>query len=52
MAYGLLEYEESHSMKSVTAEALKLRYKPVSVVLTNEKPDNAVEFKKGSSAVS
>ena len=34
-------------MRSVTAEALKLRYEPVSVVLTNEKPDNAVEFKKG-----
>ena len=34
-------------MKSVTAEALNLRYEPVSVVLTDEKPDNAVEFKKG-----
>ena len=34
-------------MKSVTAETLKLRYQPVSVVLTDEKPDNAVEFKKG-----
>ena len=47
MAYGLLEYEEAHAMKSVTAEALNLRYEPVSVVLTDEKPDNAVEFKKG-----
>ena len=34
-------------MKSVTAEALKLRYDPVAVVLTNSKPEGAVEFKKG-----
>ena len=34
-------------MKSIIAEALKLRYEPVAVVLTNSKPEGAVEFKKG-----
>ena len=34
-------------MKSIVAEALKLKYFPVAVIHTNEKPENAVEFAKG-----
>jgi uncharacterized protein (DUF169 family) len=34
-------------MKSVIAEALGLKYEPVAILLTNEKPANAVQFKEG-----
>jgi uncharacterized protein (DUF169 family) len=34
-------------MKSVIAEALALKYEPAAVMLTNDKPAGAVQFKKG-----
>jgi uncharacterized protein (DUF169 family) len=34
-------------MKSVIAGALALKYEPVAILLTNEKPANAVQFKEG-----
>lgn len=34
-------------MKSRIAEALNLKYEPVSIVLTDERPENPVEFKPG-----
>ncbi|UCG83789.1 MAG: DUF169 domain-containing protein [Dehalococcoidia bacterium] len=34
-------------MKSVIAEAIGLKYEPVAILLTNQKPANAVQFKEG-----
>jgi hypothetical protein len=34
-------------MKSRIAEALALKYEPMAVLLTNEKPTNAIQFKEG-----
>lgn len=34
-------------MRSLLAERLKLKYEPVGVVLTNEKPEGAAEFQEG-----
>jgi len=34
-------------MDSRIAQELKLRFKPVAVIFTNEKPENALEFKEG-----
>jgi uncharacterized protein (DUF169 family) len=34
-------------MKSAIAESLKCRYSPVAVILTNEKPADATQFKEG-----
>jgi uncharacterized protein (DUF169 family) len=37
-------------MKSVIAEKIHLKYEPVSITLSDDKPDNAVEFKPGKYA--
>ena len=34
-------------MNSMIAEALALKYSPVSLILTNDKPSNAIQFKEG-----
>jgi hypothetical protein len=34
-------------MKSAIADALALKYEPVSIIMTNDKPANAVQFKEG-----
>ncbi len=35
-------------MNSRIAEEIKLRYEPVAVIFTDEKPDSAIQFKEGS----
>jgi uncharacterized protein (DUF169 family) len=35
------------SVRSVIAEALALKYEPVTVLLSDERPENAVQFKEG-----
>lgn len=39
--------QKGEVVKSVTAEAINLKYDPVAILLTDEKPDNAIQFKEG-----